>query len=673
MSPDDHELLRGYADDGSEAAFAELVKRHLDHTYSAAMREVHDPHLASDLTQAAFILLARKAPRLKAAPSVAGWLFQTVRFAARNARRAAWRRERHEQEAAIMIPTSPEPDTDSLWEQLAPLLNDALASLAVGDRDVLTLRFFENKSHEEIAARLGTGEAAARKRLSRAVERLRSFFARRGITVAGASLGLVLGSHSVSAAPAGLAGVVTGGALAKGATLPAPLLALVHGASQAVVWTKAKITAAAVAVTALLCGGVVLSDSSRFRVDEVRFTARFQSGNPPFTWSTEQGVTNLFVLTSQRRRWGIGGDIVERLHRLFPQALVHRLEVVDDRGDSFAGGVQPGTLFDAKGAKFQLWQLPFFPRRGTNLCLRFFELGDDGRENCVAEFTVPNPARGDHPQLTAEMLPVTRSDGDLTLTLERLEAGHPGAGLDAPVPAGRHDVPLTCLTFGLRQEGRSRPPWALDSVRIADATGNRWRARLLEMRRLPGQDTRLQAAFDVPLWPGERAWQFDLEFLRTEDFAATDVLTITNLAVPATDHETKLDQDHLLAGQLFRLLSLFGSQAYPPERGWVRVRLDARGNTIEERLGLPPGGYLKLLAESKGVEAGQRVSLMTVTDDQGRPVTIETGGSSRSEILNYLLAAEPDARSLTLRFVRQESRIFSFVARPTQVGSNVGP
>ncbi|MBM3882471.1 MAG: sigma-70 family RNA polymerase sigma factor [Verrucomicrobia bacterium] len=671
-SLDDHELLRRYADDGSEAAFAELVNRHVHHVYSAAWREIREPHTASDLTQAAFILLARKAGQVRGGESLSGWLFQTVRYAARNARRAAWRREHYEKEAAAMIPNSPEPEADSLWEQLAPLLNDALASLTASDRDVVTLRFFEKKSHEEIGTRLGVNEAVSRKRLSRAVERLRLFFARRGVAVAGTSLVVVLGTHSVSAAPAGLAGTVTASAVAKGAVLSASVAALVQGASQVVAWTKAKIAAAVVALAALASGGIVLSDSSRFRVDEVHFTSRFQSKSPPFTWSTDQGVTNLFVLTSQRRRWGIGGDIVERLRRLFPQALVHRLEVADDRGDSFAGDFQPGTLFDAKGGKFQLWQVPSFPRRGTNLFLRFFELGDDGRESFAAKFKIPNPARGSYPQLTAQTLPATTSDGNLAVTLERVEVGHPRAGLDAPVPSRRNDVPLTCLTVGLRQEGLSRLPWALDSIQVADATGNQWRTRPLATRALPGQKTRLQAAFGGALWPSESAWRFDLGLLRTDDFAPTDVLTVTNLPVPATNQVMDLKQDYQLAGQPLRLLSLLGSQAYPPEKGWVRVRLDAQGNSIEERVGLPPGGYLKLLVESKGAEVGQRVTLMAVTDERGRPVTIELGGSSQSAILNYLLAAEPDARSLTLRFVRQESRRVSFTARPTQVGSNAG-
>jgi len=251
--------------------------------------------------------------------------------------------------------------------------------------------------------------------------------------------------------------------------------------------------------------------------------------------------------------------------------------------------------------------------------------------------------------------------------LERLETGHPGAGLEAPVPAGRKGVPVTCMTIGLRQDGLSHLPWALNSVQIGDITGNRWGARLLGTHRLPGQETHLQAALDGALWSSESAWRFDLELMRTADFAATNVLTVANLRVPATNRVTEINQDYLLAGQSLRLLSLLGSRAYRSERGGVQVRLDAQGNSIEEPLGLPLGGYLKLLVDSKGAEAGQRVTLMTATDERGRPVQVERGHSYPAGNLNYLLAAGPDARYLTLRFVRQECRSVSFVARPTRI------
>ncbi|MEO5957530.1 MAG: sigma factor [Opitutaceae bacterium] len=90
----DATLLRRYAEIRDEAAFAELVRRHLDGVYSIARRRVGgDAHLAEDVAQQVFLELARKAKRLAAHPVLAGWLFTTTRNAAANVVRGERRRE----------------------------------------------------------------------------------------------------------------------------------------------------------------------------------------------------------------------------------------------------------------------------------------------------------------------------------------------------------------------------------------------------------------------------------------------------------------------------------------------------------------------------------------------------------------------------------------------------
>jgi len=102
MTPDG-ELLRRYAEAGSEAAFAELVQRYVDLVYSAALRQVNgDVHLAHDVSQAVFTDLARKAAALPRHRALTGWLYTGSHFAATKAVRAESRRRTHEQEAQAM-------------------------------------------------------------------------------------------------------------------------------------------------------------------------------------------------------------------------------------------------------------------------------------------------------------------------------------------------------------------------------------------------------------------------------------------------------------------------------------------------------------------------------------------------------------------------------------------
>src|ERR1022692_1862851 len=99
MMNDDMELVREYATQHSERAFETLVARHLSLVYSSALRQVRDPHLAEEIAQAVFIILAQKANSLSPDTIIPGWLYRTTRFTAANALRKQSRRQIHEQEA----------------------------------------------------------------------------------------------------------------------------------------------------------------------------------------------------------------------------------------------------------------------------------------------------------------------------------------------------------------------------------------------------------------------------------------------------------------------------------------------------------------------------------------------------------------------------------------------
>src|SRR5471032_2405509 len=124
MVEEDSALLRRYADQKSEEAFAELVRRHLDLVYSVALRQVGgDAHLAQDVAQTVFTSLARKAVSLAARPVLGGWLYRTTQFTAIDVVRGESRRRAREKEAETMQTLSSNPGSETDWEKLRPTLD----------------------------------------------------------------------------------------------------------------------------------------------------------------------------------------------------------------------------------------------------------------------------------------------------------------------------------------------------------------------------------------------------------------------------------------------------------------------------------------------------------------------------------------------------------------------
>jgi RNA polymerase sigma factor (sigma-70 family) len=213
MTNDDMELVREYGRSNSEAAFAALVSRHLNPVYSVALRQTRDPHLAEEVTQAVFIILARKAKSLGEKTILSGWLCRAAQYASADALKARRRRQFREREAHLQT-ASQEPGPD-VWAQIGPLLDLAMAQLGDKDHHAMVLRFFENKSLQEAGAALGTSKDAAKMRVSRALERLRVFLQRRGVGCTAAAIAEAVAANSVQAAPPAMATVVTSAALAK--------------------------------------------------------------------------------------------------------------------------------------------------------------------------------------------------------------------------------------------------------------------------------------------------------------------------------------------------------------------------------------------------------------------------------------------------------------------------
>lgn len=212
---EDSELLDRYARERSEDAFRELVSRHVDLVYSAALRQTRDPHRAEDACQLVFATLARKAALLSGHPCLRGWLYTCTHYTAAKLRRSEQRRLLREQEAQAVNPQDDESTT--AWENIRPVLDEVMHELGGRDREAVILRYFDRRPLAEVGRALGVSEDAARKRVDRLLERMRVLLARRGITSSAAVLGAALGGHAVQAAPARLVpGLVAATASAGG-------------------------------------------------------------------------------------------------------------------------------------------------------------------------------------------------------------------------------------------------------------------------------------------------------------------------------------------------------------------------------------------------------------------------------------------------------------------------
>jgi RNA polymerase sigma factor (sigma-70 family) len=248
----DLELLRQYAQRGCAQSFAALVRRHVAWVHGASMRQVSgDAHLAEDVTQAVFILLARRASMLPDGTLLTGWLFNTVRYAAAEARRKAARRRKHEARAAIAAGQITPESEEQAWQRLAPLLDETVALLRETERQAVLLRYFDNKSFEEIAVAMGINEAAARKRVSRGVRRLREVFVNRGVIAPAVAVLTLLLTRAAGASPApSFADAVTATAVRVGPT-HALALSIVRRTTLRMLRARQRLAAAIIA-----CAGV---------------------------------------------------------------------------------------------------------------------------------------------------------------------------------------------------------------------------------------------------------------------------------------------------------------------------------------------------------------------------------------------------------------------------------
>lgn len=213
--------------------------------YATCLRRLRNRHDAEDATQAVFIALAGKAADFPAKTVLGGWFYRAATYICGDMLRKAKRREEREMAAAIQqAGNTREPDPQ------APDVDDALANLGSGDREAIVLRFLEERSFREVGVELRISEEAARKRVSRALRRLRGTLTADGVALSLVSVESLL--HAcLHPAPPELLAVTTRAALAGGATSPGRV-ALTKGAT---IMATTQIKGLAGAAAFVLLGG----------------------------------------------------------------------------------------------------------------------------------------------------------------------------------------------------------------------------------------------------------------------------------------------------------------------------------------------------------------------------------------------------------------------------------
>ena len=250
----DGQLIREYVESKSQSAFTELAVRHASWVYSCALRRVRDPHVAEDVAQAVFIILAKKAPKLAEDITLNAWLFHVTRYAAAQALRSDTRRRNHERKAASMVSETIVPGSESMLQELHPHLDEMVGRLHHDDRQAVLLRFFQQKSMVDVGAALHVSEDAAKKRVARAVDRLRQLLLGKGVTIPAAALATALIADTTHSAPAAVIATC-----AAGSAPPASMGAadIAREALSAMLGAKLKMAAAAILLAMLIPAAAV--------------------------------------------------------------------------------------------------------------------------------------------------------------------------------------------------------------------------------------------------------------------------------------------------------------------------------------------------------------------------------------------------------------------------------
>ncbi len=529
---DDLTLLRQYAASNSEAAFAALVNRHVNLVYSVALRQAGDPHLAEEITQAVFIILARKADKISPSTVLAGWLCRTARYAAADALKNRQRRQQREQEVYMQsILTgggdAPSPQNqEETWTHIAPLLDGAMEKLGQKDHDALVLRFFEGKNFSEVGAALGASEDAAKVRVHRALEKLYRFFNQRGVSSTMAILAGTISTNATQVAPVGLAKTISVVAVARGAAAGTSTLTLVKGALKIMAWTKMK-TAVVVGVSVLLAAGTTtvvvekvsvqmnsilqqhLDDGSILLLNRISYGDKHDFGygskTKKYSWPGHNELMLEFKLISKNPE---SNPLVKpAFYRQF------RCVLRGEGGIEYMEEFTPGNFKKDSDGYYGDIGTSIIPRNSRWLWLRIEKRNEQKRYDVwqtEAEFKFANPASPANFKWTANSTPATNAVDGMKLVLGEVTV--------KTVPNYTNDIwnHIVAVPTEVWDNGVLLTNWAPAYTQVKDASGN-WNSNLQKHRSLDPH----------------YVWKLDMDFEMVSDFPPENIFTVP---VPMRDN-----------------------------------------------------------------------------------------------------------------------------------------
>lgn len=515
-------LVREFAHGQSEPAFEALVTRYTNLVYSAAVRQVQDPRLAEEVTQAVFIILARKAGKLGPGTILSGWLYRTAGYVSGSVLKHERRRQYREQEAYMESTLHP-PD-DQTWKQIAPMLDEALLRLGQTDRDALVLRFLEGHSLMEVGNALGANEEAAKKRVNRALEKLRKFFSKRGVDSTTAVIAGTISANSLQLAPVGLTKSISAVALTKGVAAPASTATLVKGALKIMAWSKAQMAivigvAAIVAVsttTVVLkesAGGEVLKqrlpDGSTMWLDRISFSnevqtvhagRKFKLNQPTlvaeFRLSGHNAANSPLVKSAFFRqfRCAIRGDKgIEYIEEFYPSG--------------FPPSRFPGEFKKFSDGYYSGVVTSIFPRDSQWLWFRIQMSPTNkpyGPWQTVAEFKAANPTHSMNYPWTASATPITNTVNGMDIVLDNVTVE---TRQSLPNDIWNHVVTIPTKVF---ENGDLLTNWGVPFGSVEDASGNYGPV----FQRFRSLDPRY-------------VWKLEMDFEPVSDFTPEETATIS--------------------------------------------------------------------------------------------------------------------------------------------------